>query len=263
MAPTKRLSHDRSYDLVKCDRGRAARRCAQKVHTATTPAPGRGSRRAALPLAWALAILFAFAFALAGVRPTAARADGDPASDVLLAQDVFYPYQPKVSPALEAGLEKTLRAAARADGLHLKVAIIGTAEELGLVPKLFGYPQAYAQFLDREISFNQPQSLLVVMPVGFGVMPASYADALAPVPIYKQQRSDGLTRSAILAVAALARRSGHPIPMPSITASSSSGSSPAPLVFGLPVALLLLAGIAVMRRRRPRSAELPAERDEN
>jgi hypothetical protein len=32
-------------------------------------------------------------------------------SDVLLAQDVFYLYQPKVSPTVETTLEKTLRAA--------------------------------------------------------------------------------------------------------------------------------------------------------
>jgi len=228
--------------------------------TTTTLASGGGSRHAAPLLAWTLAVLLAFA--LGGLRPTAAYADGDPASDVLLAQDVFYPYQPKVSQALEAGLEKTLRAAARAGGLHLKVAIIGTAEELGLVPNLFGHPQSYAKFLDREISFNQPQSLLVVMPSGFGVMPASYADALARVPIYKQQRSNGLTRSAILAVVALARRSGHPIPMPSISSSSSSGSPPALLVFGLPV-VLLLAGIAAMRQHRPPPAEQPSDRDEN
>jgi hypothetical protein len=34
-------------------------------------------------------------------HPAASWANGDPASDVLLAQDVFYRYEPKVSAALE------------------------------------------------------------------------------------------------------------------------------------------------------------------
>jgi hypothetical protein len=194
-----------------------------------------------------------------GSNPSLSWADGDPASDVLLAQDVFYPYQPKVSPALEAALEKTLRAAASAAGLHLKVAIIGAPSELGLVPKFFGRPQAYAQFLEREIAFNQPQPLLVVMPAGFGVASAPPLSALTGVPIYAQQRSDGLTRAAILAVAALARYEGHPIAIPSTSSSSSGGSPPALLVFGLPAALLAIAGLAMMRLGRSRSRGRPPD----
>jgi hypothetical protein len=182
-------------------------------------------------------------------------ADGDPASDVLPVQDVFYPYQPTVSHALEAVLQKTLRAAANATGIHLKIAIIGAPQELGLVPNFFSHPQAYAQFLDREISFNRPQPLLVVMPAGFGVVPASLGGALTGVPVYKQQRSDGLTRSTILAVVAIARQQGHPIPTPSISPSSSHSSPPALLVFGLPAALLVLVGLALMRRGRSDPSE--------
>jgi hypothetical protein len=111
-----------------------------------------------------------------------------------------------------------------------------------------------AQFLDREISFNQPQPLIVVMPAGFGVMPASSASALARMPIDSRQRSYGLTRSAILAVVALARSRGHPITAPSIPASSARSSSPpALLVFGLPLALLKIAGLAIRRRGHARS----------
>jgi MYXO-CTERM domain-containing protein len=232
--------------------------------------PGIGSSVPSAPpvhhrvrLALTCVVLAFIASVFLGVRPTWARADGDPASDVLLAEDVFYPYQPRVSPPLEAALGKTLRAAARADGLHLKVAIIGKAEELGLVPDFFGHPQAYAQFLDREISFNQPQQLLVVMPAGFGVMPTSAAGALTHVPIYRQRRSDGLTRSAILAVAALAGHRGHAIAIPSTKPSSSGNSPPALLVFGLPAALLALAGLAAMRRRSSRVGEHPSDDAEN
>jgi hypothetical protein len=198
-----------------------------------------------------------------GFSAPRAWADGDPASDVLLAQSVFYPYQPKVSPGLEAAMEKALHAAASAAGLHLKVAIIGTPEELGLVPTFFGHPQAYAQFLDREISFNGPQQLLVVMPAGFGAMPSNLAAGLARMPVDSQQHSNGLTRSGILAVVALARSQGHPIATPSISPSSSSSSPPALLVFGLPAALLALAGLAVMVRGRSRRSEHPSHDQED
>jgi hypothetical protein len=194
-----------------------------------------------------------------GYRGTPSWADGDPASDVLLAQDAFYPYQPRVSPALEAALEKALHAAGRAGALRMKAAIIGAPEELGLVPKFFGHPQAYAQFLDREISFNRQQPLLVVMPAGFGVIPANLAKGLAGVPIYAKQHSYGLTRSAILAVVALARVQGHPIATPAISPVSSSSSPPALLVFGLPAVLLAVAGLVVMRHGRSRSAEHPSK----
>jgi hypothetical protein len=242
-------------------RGEAGPRHTRRVMTRDNPrsVPRSSPLLRHAPFRLAGALILMTTLAVAGFYPPRTRADGDPASDVLLAQDVFYPYQPKVSPALEGALEGALRASARAGGLQLKVAIIGTAEELGLVPNLFGHPQAYAQFLDREISFNQPQALLVVMPSGFGVMPASAVKALAQVPIYKQQRSDGLARAAILAVVALARYQGHPIASPSISSSSSSGSPPALLVFGLPAALLALAGFAVTRRGRSRAGEHESE----
>jgi hypothetical protein len=191
--------------------------------------------------------------------PGPAGANGDPASDVLLAQDVFYPYQPKVSPNLEAAMNVALRAAASA-GLSLKVAIIGSPEELGVVPNLFGHPHAYARFLDREISFNRPQPLLVVMPAGFGLEHAGSAAALRGLAVDGQHASHGLNRSAILAVVALARARGSHIATPSISPSShTSDGPPALLVFGLPAAVLALGGLAVMRggrsRRRARDAD--------
>jgi hypothetical protein len=183
--------------------------------------------------------------------PTPCWADGDPASDVLPAKDVFFPYQPNVSQALESTLERTVHVAAAA-GLSLKVAIIGAPLELGLVQNFFGHPQQYAAFLDREISFNQRRNLLVVMPSGFGIVPASLAGALARIPIDTRDRSDGLTRTAIRAVVALAHFDGHPIAAPSLTSASSRSSPPALLVFGLPAALLALGGLFVALRSRSR-----------
>jgi hypothetical protein len=194
-------------------------------------------------------------------HPASARADGDPASDVLLAQDVFYSYQPKVSRALEGALEKALHAAS-AGGLHLKVAIIDAPEELGLVPNLFEHPQAYAQFLDREISFNRRQSLLVVMPAGFGLALAGPPTALSGVPVDRTHSSYGLTRSAILAVIALMRARGHPIATPAIPPyATRSGGPSALLVFALPGALLVLGGLGAVAARKARLARQRPERD--
>src|SRR3712207_4338474 len=99
--------------------------------------------------------------------PATALADGDPASDVLLVQDVYSPYQPKIPKPVSDALNATLKKA-RAAGYPLKVAIIATKNDLGSVPQFFARPQPYAQFLEREIAFNQKVPLLIVMPNGFG-----------------------------------------------------------------------------------------------
>ena len=118
------------------------------------------STRALLPLLATVAVALSLA--------PAALADGDPASDVLLGENVFYPYSPQVS----SSLQKTLNAetaAAKQAGFQLKVALIAGPVDLGVIPDLFGKPQKYADFLDQEISFQGKQPLLVVMKAGYGV----------------------------------------------------------------------------------------------
>ncbi len=196
---------------------------------------------------------------LLGINPCSALADADPASDVLLAQSAFFPYQPAVAPQLYTTVNSTLGAVARV-WLPLKVAIIGSPEDLGGVPEFFGRPQAYAQFLDREISFNHPQPLLVVMPAGYGLADAGSAAALAGVPVDHRHSSYGLVRSAILALVALARAAGHPISAPAIPSGSatSHGAFPVALLFVVPVALLMLTGILARWRGKPRDPQPPS-----
>ncbi len=198
----------------------------------------------------ALVIALAFMFA---AHPPSALGDADPASDVLLAQNAFYPYQPPVSPALERAMENVLGAAARA-GLPLKVAVIGSREDLGAVPDFFGHPQQYAQFLDKEISFNDRPPLLVVMPSGFGVVAAGPPNALSGLRVDTQHGSYGLVRSAILAVVSLARARGRTIATPSIPPDSSPGGSPG-ILFALPIALIVLVGLVARRRSRRHSGD--------
>jgi hypothetical protein len=222
----------------------------------------RLARRAAASPLWALPAVLAV---MLGLSP-AAKANGDPASDYLLVAPVFYPYRPQTAPALRQALEGAL-GQLRAKGWDLKVAIIGDPIDLGAVPNLFGKPQEYADFLEPEISFNRTQPLLVVMPAGYGVSHAGTQDALRGLTVDAGHQSNGLARSAILAVIQLARANGKPISVsgiPSPTTASKGGVSPL-ITFGAPAAFVLLVVFAVsLLRRRPaadgESEPPPAER---
>src|SRR3954469_19506837 len=99
--------------------------------------------------------------------PPAAHADGDPASDVLLLQDVYLPYQPVVPKPVADALTRTVKQL-RKEGYPLKVAVVASKTDLGTVPQFFGRPGPYAQFLESEIKFNKAKPLLVVMEAGYG-----------------------------------------------------------------------------------------------
>src|SRR2546423_1634368 len=114
-----------------------------------------------------LRMLAAALLAVALAAPSAARADSDPASDTLLLQDVFLPVEPPLSQSDASAIRK-LAATMKKAGYPLKVAIIATPNDLGLVPQIFGKPQYYAGYLGREIDFNKKNNLLVVMPAGYG-----------------------------------------------------------------------------------------------
>src|SRR5581483_10522920 len=103
--------------------------------------------------------------AVAGLATSAARADGDPASDVLYFQDVFLPYA-KPSAGAAKQLESAVAAANKA-GFRIKVAVIQSEQDLGSVPSLFNRQDIYARFLGAELKLFYTQRLLVVMPAGF------------------------------------------------------------------------------------------------
>jgi hypothetical protein len=212
------------------------------------------------------------------VLPAAARADGDPASDVLLGQDVFFPYAPATSDGVaRALLELTRRT--RADGWPIKVAIIATPKDLGVWTSLFTAPQQYARLLGQEL--RHPR-LLVVTPVGFGGqrLGDGVNRALAGLdPV--EGGGDPLARQALTAVARLSAQDGHAVTMPRIDtsvlgrrpyreAATLHGGSPTPsaalpatrvnkngggsswLIYVVPLAFVL-AGLTVMTLREARS----------
>lgn len=202
----------------------------------------------------ALAAVAALGLLLALIPPLAARADGDPASDVLVSQGVYYPVSPPTSPALARVLDRLTAEAKRAH-YPLKVALIASPDDLGSVPQLFGKPDRYAAFLGSEITFNTRQPLLVVMPAGFGGYQAGpgAARALEGAPRPDGSDSDALARAAIAAVPRLAGAAGHPVAAPAVTGGAPGGrsrSGGAPWwAFVLPL-LLVAGGVALLTRRR-------------
>ena len=212
------------------------------------------ARRPAPAIALRIAGVIAAALLLTTLAPRAALGDGDPASDVLLGENVFYPYAPPVTAALTKTLNAETAAAARA-GFGIKVALIGSPVDLGVIPDLFGKPQKYATFLDQEISFRTRQPLLVVMSTGYGVegLPPRAQSAVSTLPKPSGKTSNDLTTAAIAAVTKLAAAAGHPIKDVSGSSHASGGGSSAALVIALAVAALATAGslaVITVRRRR-------------
>ncbi|HEY1521930.1 MAG TPA: hypothetical protein VGF70_02880 [Solirubrobacteraceae bacterium] len=185
-----------------------------------------------------------------------ALADGDPASDVLLGANVFYPYTPPVASGLQRTLNGETAAAARAH-FHLKVALIDGPFDLGVVPQMFGNPQEYARFLDQELRlFLGPHPpLLVVMPGGYGAqgLPGPATTAVSSLTKPSGRQSDDLARAAIAAVPKLAAAAGHPISAAERSGSDSgSGAGTWALVILALAAIILAGGVLVIRRRLAR-----------
>ncbi len=197
-----------------------------------------------------LAVITATLFA-AVLACAQARSDADPASDVLLSQNVFYPYNPPTSATLQGRLNGVVAAAHRAH-FPLKVALIGTPFDLGAIPSFFGKPMQYAAFLDQEITFGSKVPLLVVMPDGYGEsgLPAA-ARSLIETLRRPAAGSNGLALAAIAAVPRVAAASGYRLSVSGGGGSSSQGASTV-LVVGLgAVCVALAAGIIAWRRRAP------------
>jgi hypothetical protein len=198
--------------------------------------------------------------------PAAALADGDPASDVLVfpEKSVFYPIAPDASATSKARLEAAVKAANDAH-FPIKVAVISGAGDLGAVPQLAGQPQNYADFLSQEITFGYKDTLLVVMPEGYGLSGTHDATLKAAVvPLAKPKSDDptDLANAAADAVKAVAAAGGVTISVPVApvtsseaqpsSSSSSSGSSTLLYVGGGTILVVaLLVGLLIWVRRAP------------
>jgi hypothetical protein len=185
------------------------------------------------------------------VLPAGASANGDPASDVLLTQQVFLPFEAPVSKSVADILSKTV-AAANQKGYKIRVAVIAFSGDLGTAVSLWGHPQDYAKFLGSEITFVYANRLLVAMPAGFG-----FYDGKKPVA--KERRvlakvkpgktPTALAESAAEAVRALAAANGISLKKLS---SGSSATRDRLILAGAVLAFLLVLFFPARLIRRGR-----------
>lgn len=243
-------------------RGRQRRRLDEHGVTA----PGRALR--------AIVALTAGVVVLATAAP--AQADGDPASDILLGEDVYFPYAP-VSENYVTALTDLL-AEAREKGFPVKVALIQSAADLGAYPQLFPLAQQYADLLYSElpqprkprhgVESEQLLRLLVVMPSGISGrnLGDKVDQALADVEV-AGDGSDDLARAALRAVPKLATANGVPMQVPAAAFEAGSGAAEDggtnPIVFIGPLILVLLgaglAGRVAMRKARELEEQAAAD----
>jgi hypothetical protein len=185
--------------------------------------------------------------------PAAARANGDPASDYLLVQSIFLPFDAKVDPDVTARLADVIRRADKA-GFRIRVAVIGTRYDLGTAFSLYNKPQRYAEFLGLELSFQYRDRLVVVMPSGFGYSIAGRPEP-AGIRVLKGLPAPGSdvtkeVEAANTAIRRLAAASGHVLPASAGGGGSSATRDRLTIAAAATAFVALLAAIVFYRRGR-------------
>src|SRR4051794_28999154 len=102
------------------------------------------------------------------VFASAARADGDPAGDVLAKQPVFYGSSLDLK-SKEAAQLWQLVADAKAAGFEVRVAALSVQQDLGSIDYLWDDPINYSEFLAAELAYIYRGRTLVVMPSGYAL----------------------------------------------------------------------------------------------
>jgi hypothetical protein len=187
----------------------------------------------------------------AGVAAPAAHADGDPASDFLLARDTFVPFDANISKAQTEQLDAIV-AEAKERGFRIKVALIASEVDLGAVPSLWRKPETYARFLGQELFFLYKGRLLIVMPNGYGVSRAGKPLTSAQRVVDRLPKpGDGgpaLATAAIRAVQRLAAQAGVQLEIPKATSGNKSTHDRIVLA-AIAAAIVALIGAGFAARR--------------
>jgi hypothetical protein len=193
---------------------------------------------------------------VAAVSAVAARADGDPASDFLIVQKIFFPYDAKVPRPQQQKLLAVVQSANK-QGFAIRVALIWSSYDLGSVTALWRKPRLYARFLSLEDTFYFKSRLVVVMPNGLGFhwpkhdSTAAYR-LISGIAVAKSPA--GLAEAATTAVQRLAAASGVKV------STAAAGKEPAPaeqnnhdrvvIVAAVLAALVLGGALRLLVRRR-------------
>ena len=194
------------------------------------------------------------------LAPSAALADGDPASDVLITSTVYTPVAQKISAPVLQQLRSTIEQATKG-GFDVRVALILDRTDLGAVPQLFGHPVQYVKLLSAELYYAWKGPLIAVQPSGVGVQnvkPLGPAQAVAAkVVITDPSTADGLAQAATATIRRLAGQDGKITFTTAGTAtaagSSSSSTFSATRILGgvlIVVLILLFIGQIIVRRRQ-------------
>jgi hypothetical protein len=190
-----------------------------------------------------------------GLAPLQAWADGDPASDYLLGQNVFLPFDVKI-PAAKGNQLAQLLANAKRAGFPIRVAVIGTRYDMGSVTVLYGKPKQYARFLGTELKFVYRGRLLVVMPNGFGYSVGGRTAPSRPIAGLAPPGRDGtkLANSAITAVQRLAAANGIRLALPKAKPMHTANRDRVIIAAGALTGIALIGGWMLVRRLRVPSA---------
>jgi hypothetical protein len=173
--------------------------------------------------------VLALALAVAGTTAGTARADGDPASDVLLSDNVFLSYQSPYGSAEGRALEAMAKEAKK-QGFPMRVAVITQIADMGAIGGLYGMAQRYADFLAREITFVYRGTLVVAMngkPGGFGVHGPGATPAARRALARMKLPSSSVTAAELARLAAdamqrVAAASGHHLAIPAAPKKKTS-----------------------------------------
>jgi hypothetical protein len=221
--------------------------------TDCTDNPIHRSRANLLILALASTAILALA---SGWFAGSARADGDPASDVLATQSLFLPQDAGIPLGQQSQLAGLLDAAARS-GYPIRVAIIASRTDLGSVTELWRQPATYARFLGQELSLVYGGPLLVVMPDGYGFYRQAGRLSAAQSAFGGLRKPAGGTElgtDTLSAVERLAVASGFSVPIPPAAATSTAGrgQDAIPVIaLAIGAVLIAVAWIASLRVRPP------------
>jgi hypothetical protein len=192
------------------------------------------------------------------LTPATARADGDPASDYLIARSVFLPYYAKIDRDAVSRLDAVVKSAA-AGKFQIRVALIAQPYDLGSVFQLYRKPQSYAQFLGQELAFAYHGRLLVAMPNGFGYAEGGrpkprVARALVGLPAPGRDPTR-LAEAATKAVQRLAAAAGRPLPVPEVGGGTSEARDRVVIAAAAAIGVVLIGAFAILRRFRVQRRE--------